>query len=286
MPLIQSKMERFTHKILVLSGKGGVGKSTLTTQLAYTLAEHMSQPLQVSVMDVDVCGPSVPRMLGVENERIHASSSGWQPVYARDTLAVVSAAFLLDRDDQAVIWRGPKKNGLIKQFLRDVEWPLEEDEMESILLVDTPPGTSDEHLSIAQLLKPSGNVYAVIVTTPQELALSDVRKEIDFCIKLKIPIVGVVENMATFVCPSCHAPSDIFPALTGGAQALCQSQNLFFLGSLPLDPRMGYCCDRGLSFLEENADTPAAVSLRHIAQSESVLHPLTYVALVSQLHQA
>jgi len=252
---------------MILSGKGGVGKSTLTTQLAYALSEHVADTVQVSVLDVDVCGPSVPRMLGVENERLHAASSGWQPVYARDGLSVVSAAFLLDRQDQAVIWRGPKKNGLIKQFLRDVDWVQDEDGREHVLLVDTPPGTSDEHLSLVQLLKPSSNVSALIVTTPQELALADVRKEIDFCRKVSIPIVGVVENMSTFVCPSCHKPSDIFPALTGGAAAMCEALNLPYLGTLPLDPRMGYCCDRGLSFIEENPDAPVAVSLLHIAQT-------------------
>ena len=138
-------------------------------------------------------------MLGVEEERLHATSDGWTPVYAGDNLAVVSIAFMLSSPDEAVIWRGPKKNGLIKQFLKDVAWgPLD------YLVVDTPPGTSDEHLSLAQYLKATRIDGAVVLTTPQELALLDVRKEITFCRKVGIPIIGVVENMAGFVCPNCH----------------------------------------------------------------------------------
>jgi Mrp family chromosome partitioning ATPase len=138
-------------------------------------------------------------MLGVEEERLHAASDGWTPVYASDNLAVVSIAFMLSSPDEAVIWRGPKKNGLIKQFLKDVSWgPLD------YLVVDTPPGTSDEHLSLAQYLKATGIDGAVVLTTPQEVALLDVRKEITFCRKVGIPLIGVVENMAGFVCPSCQ----------------------------------------------------------------------------------
>lgn len=163
------------HIVLVLSGKGGVGKSTFSAQLAFTLA---SRGASVGLLDVDICGPSVPRMLGLTGSRVHNSASGWSPVWLNENLGVMSVGFMLPEEDDAVIWRGPKKNGLIRQFLSDVEWG----ELD-FLIVDTPPGTSDEHISIAQLLKGSTNLAgAVVVTTPQEVALADVRKELSFCV--------------------------------------------------------------------------------------------------------
>lgn len=170
-------------------------------------------------------------------------------------LGVMSVGFMLENEDQAVIWRGPKKNGLIKQFLRDVEWGDLD-----YLVVDTPPGTSDEHLSIAQYL--SGVVSgAVIVTTPQEISLLDVRKEISFCRKLKIPILGVVENMAGFVCPNCKNESRIFKATTGGAEKMAHEMNVPFLGSIPIDPRLARACDEGKNFVAEFPDSPATKAI-------------------------
>ena len=142
--LIADKLKNVKHKILILSGKGGVGKSTLTAMLARALA--VDPDVNVGVLDIDLCGPSAPRIFGVLNEQVHQSGSGWSPVYVEDNLAVMSAGFLLPSEDSALIWRGPKKNGLIKQLLRDVDW----DHLD-YLLVDTPPGTSDEHLSIGNL---------------------------------------------------------------------------------------------------------------------------------------
>lgn len=196
-PLIQARMATVEHKLLILSGKGGVGKSTFTSMLAYAFAQ--SPATQVGVCDIDICGPSIPRMMGVENESIHSSSSGWSPVYVADNLGVMSIQFMLPNQDDAIIWRGPKKNGLIKQFLKDVEWGDLD-----FLLIDTPPGTSDEHLSINSYLKGSGVDGAVVVTTPQEVSLLDVRKEIDFCRKAEIKVLGIVENMSGFVCPNCE----------------------------------------------------------------------------------
>jgi Mrp family chromosome partitioning ATPase len=193
---INERMQSVQHKLLILSGKGGVGKSTVTSQLAFAFASDPE--CQVGVLDIDVCGPSIPRMLGLTTEKVHQSSYGWSPVYVDENLAVMSIGFMLPGEDEAVIWRGPKKNGMIKQFLRDVDWA----ELD-YLLVDTPPGTSDEHLSIVQYLKESGIDGAVLVTTPQEVSLQDVRKEITFCRKVGIPILGVVENMSGFVCPCC-----------------------------------------------------------------------------------
>jgi Mrp family chromosome partitioning ATPase len=195
--VIRERLTSVKRKILVLSGKGGVGKSTFTGQLAFALAADAD--LQVGVMDVDVCGPSIPRIMGVEGERVHQANTGWQPVYAADNLAVMSVGFLLRESTDAVIWRGPKKNGLIKQFMKDVDWG----ELD-YLLIDTPPGTSDEHLSLVQYLRESGIDGALVVTTPQEVALADVRKELNFCRKVGLRVLGVAENMAGFVCPNCR----------------------------------------------------------------------------------
>jgi Mrp family chromosome partitioning ATPase len=163
------------HKILVLSGKGGVGKSTVSAQLAFALA---AKGLEIGLLDVDICGPSIPQMLGLVGEEVHQSASGWSPVYIQDNLGVMSIGFMLPSNDDAIIWRGPRKNGLIKQFLTDVDWG----ELD-YLIIDTPPGTSDEHISIVQYLKATNVDGAIIVTTPQEVAMADVRKEINFCKK-------------------------------------------------------------------------------------------------------
>lgn len=164
--------------------------------------------------------------------------------------------FMLENEDAAVIWRGPKKNGLIKQFLKDVEWG----ELD-YLVVDTPPGTSDEHLSITQYLKGTGVDGAIIVTTPQEVSLLDVRKEINFCVKTGVPVLGVVENMAGFVCPKCTHESQIFKPSTGGAAKMAEEMKVPFLGSVPLDPRLARCCDEGKNFLREFPDSPATVAI-------------------------
>jgi Mrp family chromosome partitioning ATPase len=247
------------HKILVLSGKGGVGKSSFTAQLSFALSHD--EETQVGVMDIDICGPSIPKMFGLDGEQIHSSNSGWSPVYVTDNLGVMSIGFILQEADDAIIWRGPKKNGLIKQFLKDVDWGDLD-----YLVVDTPPGTSDEHLSVVQYLKESGITGAILITTPQEVALQDVRKEIDFCRKVKIPFIGVVENMAGFVCQNCDGKSDIFIASTGGARKLCEDEGLPFLGSVPLDPRIGMACDYGENFLEAFPDSPAVRQIYKIVE--------------------
>ncbi|EPQ31774.1 uncharacterized protein PFL1_01106 [Pseudozyma flocculosa PF-1] len=316
LPIIKERMSAVRRKILVMSGKGGVGKSTFTAQLGWAFASN--EDTQTAIMDIDICGPSIPTILGLSNQTIHATSSGWSPVYVSDNLCCMSVAFLLPSQTSAVIWRGPKKNGLIKQFLKDVDWTggLEEEEEEEeedegelqdrdarrgeddmritpapetnghaaatatapatltegdaaagapakqpvldYMLIDTPPGTSDEHLSIVGFLRESGIDGAVLLTTPQEVSLQDVRKEISFCRKMNVRILGVVENMAGFVCPACHGRSDIFHPSTGGAKALCEELGLNFLGSIPLDPRIGKCCDLGESFVDEYPDSPAS----------------------------
>jgi len=245
--------------VLVLSGKGGVGKSTFSAGLSWALSAD--EECQTGLMDIDICGPSIPLLMGVSNSTIHTSSSGWSPVYALDNLAVMSIGFLLPSSSDAVVWRGPKKNGLIKQFLKDVEWGHLD-----YMVVDTPPGTSDEHLSIVQYLKEAGIDGAVLVTTPQEVALQDVRKEIDFCRKVGIPILGLVENMCEFVCPKCHTSNEIFVPTTGGAEHLGKDLGIDVLGRIPIDPRIGMTCDKGRSFLDEYPDSPAASAYIDIVQ--------------------
>jgi len=170
---VAAKLSNVKHIILVLSGKGGVGKSTVSSQLAQTLA--MDDELNIGLLDIDICGPSAPRMMGLEGQEIHQSNEGWSPVYVEDNLAVMSVGFLLPSKNDAIIWRGPRKNGLIMQFLTDVVW----DSLD-YLIIDTPPGTSDEHISIIKYLKSANVAGAVVVTTPQEVALLDVRKELSF----------------------------------------------------------------------------------------------------------
>lgn len=249
-PLISARLQGIKHKILVLSGKGGVGKSTFTSLLARAFATNPDTT--VGIMDTDVCGPSIPKMMGCETETIHVSGEGWSPVWVMDNLGVMSIQFMLPNKDDAVIWRGPKKNGLIKQFLRDVEWG----EMD-FLLVDTPPGTSDEHLSVNTFLKESGIDGAVVVTTPQETSLLDVRKEIDFCRKAGIRILGLAENMSGYACKCGHV-NKVFMPTTGGGQALAEEVGIPFLGAVPLDPRIGIACDYGESYFDSFPDSPAS----------------------------
>ncbi|KAF2738931.1 cytosolic Fe-S cluster assembly factor NBP35 [Polyplosphaeria fusca] len=261
-PLITARLASVKHKILVLSGKGGVGKSTFSTMLSYAFAANPDST--IGLMDTDICGPSIPKMMGVEDETIHVTGSGWSPVWAEcanGNLGVMSVQFMLPGKDDAVIWRGPKKNGLIKKFLMDVEWG----ELD-YLVVDTPPGTSDEHLSVNSFLKASGVDGAVLVSTPQEVSLLDVRKEIDFCRKAGIRILGIVENMSGFVCPGCKHESQIFRPSTGGASRLAKDENIPFLGRVPLDPRIGMACDHGESFLDAYPDSPACTAIRGVVK--------------------
>ncbi|KAI5868376.1 nucleotide-binding protein [Durotheca rogersii] len=258
-PLISQRLAGVRHKILVLSGKGGVGKSTFTSLLAHAFATN--DDMTIGIMDTDICGPSIPKMMGVEEETIHISNTGWSPVWVTDNLGVMSIQFMLPNRDDAIIWRGPKKNGLIKQFLKEVEWG----DMD-FLLVDTPPGTSDEHLSVNSFLKESGIDGAVMLTTPQEVALLDVRKEIDFCRKAGIRVLGLVENMSGFVCPKCTHESQIFKATTGGGAALAKEMGIPFLGEVPLDPRIGMACDYGESFFQSYPDSPACKALKAVVR--------------------
>ncbi|KAJ1367816.1 Cytosolic Fe-S cluster assembly factor nubp1 [Parelaphostrongylus tenuis] len=243
--VIQDRFSSIKHKILILSGKGGVGKSTVTTNLARALANDASK--QVAILDVDICGPSQPRMLGVEQEEVHDSASGWTPVSVRENLTLMSIAFLLGNKNDAVIWRGARKNGMIKQFLRDVDW--------------------------GEFLLQAGSLDgAVIVTTPQEVSLLDVRKEVSFCRKTKVPILGVVENMAKFVCPHCNHASILFPSTTGGAATMCDEGKIDLLAQLPLEPALAQALDNGEDFFEKYPDSAMTKAFLELAKNlESIL---------------
>lgn len=289
---IAERMATVKHKILVLSGKGGVGKSTFSAQLSFALA---GMDYQVGLLDIDICGPSIPKMLGLEGQDIHQSSLGWSPVYLESNLGVMSIGFMLPNPDEAVIWRGPRKNGLIKQFLKDVDWG----ELD-YLVVDAPPGTSDEHISISQYLLATGIDGAVIVTTPQEVSLIDVRKEINFCKKVGIHVLGVVENMSGLrQCVSNfrfmklsengneadvtewalayireHAPellaldicTDIFDSSRGGASKMCKDMGVPFLGKVPMDPELCRAAEEGRPCFEDKKCTASALALKRIVE--------------------
>jgi Mrp family chromosome partitioning ATPase len=251
-PEIAARFAEIKHTVLVLSGKGGVGKSTFSAQLAFALA---ARDFQVGLLDVDICGPSIPHMLGLDGEEIHQSNMGWQPVYVQDNLGVMSIAFMLPNRDDAVIWRGVRKNGLIKQFLKDTCWG----ELD-FLIIDSPPGTSDEHISLAQYLKKATSVDgALIVTTPQEVSLLDVRKEINFCAKTKIPVLGVVENMSGFSCPNCSHCTDVFFPSSGGAEKMCADMSVPFLGKVPMDPELSHAGETGVSLFDSGDSNGKAV---------------------------
>nr|XP_019933454.2 cytosolic Fe-S cluster assembly factor NUBP2 homolog [Aedes albopictus] len=254
-------LEKVKHIILVLSGKGGVGKSTVSTQLALTLSESK---FKVGLLDIDLCGPSVPYLLGLEEHDVHQCEEGWVPVYtsAEKNLAVMSIGFLLKNRTDAVIWRGPKKTAMIKQFLEDVAW-----EDLDYLIIDTPPGTSDEHITVMECLKAVNADGAIIVTTPQEMALEDVRKEITFCKKTGINIIGIVENMSGFVCPNCSECTNIFSS--GGGVALAELAKVPHLGTLPIDPRVGALAGSGKACVKELPDCTTSKVLQSIADTIS-----------------
>ncbi|KAH3663417.1 hypothetical protein WICMUC_005943 [Wickerhamomyces mucosus] len=215
--------------ILILSGKGGVGKSSVTTQLSLSLA---LQGAKVGVLDIDLTGPSIPRIFHVENSKIIQSSNGWLPVSTINNIKLISIGFLIKNRGDSIIWRGAKKSSMIKQFINDVNWGGLD-----YLLIDTPPGTSDEHISIIEELSQYTEkiLGGIIVTTPQQVSIEDVKKEINFCKLVKLPILGLVENMNGYICPHCKECTNIFSSK--GGENLCYELNLKYLGRLPIDPK-------------------------------------------------
>ena len=292
-------LDNVTNVVLVLSGKGGVGKSSVTLQLALSLTQ---QGHNVGILDIDLTGPSIPRLLGLENAKIKQAPGGWLPVevhsavptsstdqvsptqngvtkhtagtgsakQSRGSLHALSLAFLLPSRSSAVIWRGPKKTAMIRQFVSDVLWPPNTD----YLLIDTPPGTSDEHIAIVEelhkvappssistlsaaingngLSNGNGNTIntvvphlagAVVVTTPQAVSTSDVRKELNFCTKTSVPVLGVIENMSGYMCPCCGEITNIFSE--GGGKVMAEETGVRFLGSVPVDQSFGELVEGG-----------------------------------------
>lgn len=241
------RLSRIKHKILVLSGKGGVGKSTVAVNLAVALA---MEGWKTGLLDVDFHGPSVPMLLHLKEELFKAADGdGMLPVESSYGIKVVSLGFALGNSDEAVIWRGPMKMGVIKQLLTDVQWG----ELD-YLIVDFPPGTGDEPLSVAQLIPESDG--AVIVTTPQDLSLQDVRKSINFCRQLKIPVLGVIENMSGLVCPHCKKMIEVFKS--GGGEAMAKEMGVPFLGRIPMDPQIVEGSDEGKPFVYHHRETESA----------------------------
>jgi Mrp family chromosome partitioning ATPase/predicted Fe-Mo cluster-binding NifX family protein len=244
-------MENIKHKILVLSGKGGVGKSSIAVNLAVWLS---TQGKKVGLLDIDIHGPSIPKLLNLEDRGVLPEGDKIKPILYGDTMKIMSIGFLLAKQSDALIWRGPMKHNVIKQFVTDVSWGNLD-----YLVVDCPPGTGDEPLSMVQLL---GNADgAVIVTTPQQLSVVDVKKCITFCRQLNLPILGVIENMSGFVCPHCKNQTDIFKG--GGGRQMAEEFNVPFLGSIPIDPVMVSACDSGEPFIRFDNQSPAAQALKH-----------------------
>ena len=250
---LQSRLCRIRHKIVVLSGKGGVGKSTVAVNIATAL---MMAGKRVGLLDVDIHGPSIPTMLGLEGRKPDGSKDGMFPIDL-DGLKVMSLGFLLESPDDAVIWRGPLKMGVIKQFLRDVVWGDLD-----YLIIDSPPGTGDEPLSVCQLIGTLDG--AVVVTTPQKVAAVDVRKSITFCRQMHLPVLGVVENMSGFVCPKCGEVTQILRS--GGGRRMAEDMGVRFLGAIPMDPNIAEACDNGQAFVRQYASSPTAVLMQEIIQ--------------------
>lgn len=250
---LQENMQRIKHKVIVMSGKGGVGKSTVCVNLAYYAA---LQGYKVGLVDVDIHGPSVAKMTGIEGKRIMSDADGKVlPIEAHANFHVISIASMLESPDDPIIWRGPAKMGAIKQFLADVEWP----ELD-ILFVDCPPGTGDEPLSVIQLI---GDVTgAVIVTTPQQVSLLDVRKSINFAKKLSLPVLGIVENMSGFVCPHCDEEIDIFKK--NGASDTAKDFGIEVLGNIPIDSNVVTASDDGKPFVYHYSKTKAGEAMNAI----------------------
>jgi Mrp family chromosome partitioning ATPase len=235
---IAERMTSIKHRLIVISGKGGVGKTTVATNLAITLSKR---GFEVGLMDVDLHGPNVPKMLGIESEHLSIDPATKEiiPVLIPPRLKVMSIGFLISTKDSPVIWRGPLKMKAIKQFLSQVKWGNLD-----YFIVDSPPGTGDEPLSTAQLFPLDG---AIVVTTPQEVALLDSRKAVNFARELKVPIIGIIENMGGFTCPYCGKEINLFKV--GGGEKSAKEMGVPFLGRIPIDPKMVEAGDSGNPFV-------------------------------------
>jgi len=253
---LRARMSKVKHKVAVISGKGGVGKSTVTVNLAIAFAMH-GHADKVGILDADIHGPSVPKMLGLTGHRLQAGPPGIFPAFGPLGIKVVSMDFLLPDENAPVIWRGPLKMTAIRQFLSDIVWG----ELD-LLLIDLPPGTGDEPLSVAQLLPEMDGV--IIVTIPSEVSQIVVKKAVTFARRLGMPIIGIIENMSGFVCPNCGAKIDIFQS--GGGTKIANELSIPFLGNIPIDQKICEDADKGMPFIVEHANSPASKAFLEIVE--------------------
>ncbi|MGA3083631.1 MAG: Mrp/NBP35 family ATP-binding protein [Thermodesulfobacteriota bacterium] len=248
---IRENMALIKNKLLVLSGKGGVGKSTVAVHLAVALS---NRGFLTGLLDVDFHGPSIPKMMGLSSQKVTAEGGFLKPIAFNENLRVISMASILGDQDTAVIWRGPRKGGAIRQLLGDVLWgPLD------FLVIDAPPGTGDEPLSIAQSIP---DVRAIVVTTPQQVAIEDVRRSLRFLDKVSLPIVGVIENMSGLICPHCRQEIDLFKY--GGGEALAREWRVPFLGRIPIDPDLVSEADAGRPYFQGHEDSAVVLAINRI----------------------
>jgi Mrp family chromosome partitioning ATPase len=255
---VKSALDRIKYKYIVMSGKGGVGKTSTTVNLSLALADLGHK---VGVMDVDLHGPDVPRMLGLSGMLDLGVNRKLNPIAYSKNLSVVSIESLTPTKDEAIIWRGPVKYSAIQQFIGDVEWGNLD-----YLLIDAPPGTGDEPLTVAQTIP---DAKAIIVTTPQEVSLADVRKSINFCKTVNMEIFGLIENMSGFACPHCQSVIELFGS--GGGERTANAANISFLGKIPFDQEMVACGDAGVSFHQLHKDSPVSEGFTAVAEKMAKL---------------
>ena len=251
---IKQRMSKIKHKIAIISGKGGVGKSLVTVNLATGLARN-GRKGKIAILDADLTGPCIPKMMGLKGRKLDLGPAGIQPSLGPEDIGVVSMDFLLPSDNAPVIWRGPLKMGAIRQFLEEVNWG----DMD-YLLVDLPPGTGDESLNILQLLPEMDGV--VIVTIPSEVSQAVVKKAVTFARKMNVPILGIVENMSGMPCPHCGEIIEVFSR--GGGAKVSKEMDVELLGSIPLDPQVAADSDEGIPFIVKHPDSPAAKAFTQI----------------------
>jgi Mrp family chromosome partitioning ATPase len=251
---VAETLAKIKNRLLVFSGKGGVGKSTVSANLALAFAK---KGLKVGLLDVDIHGPNLAKMLGVEDKKLDISPAGIKPVIAQGNLKLVSMSFFLQDPNLPVIWRGPMKMKAIQQFLGDVDWG----ELDW-LIIDSPPGTGDEPLSVAQLIPATG---AIVVTTPQEVSLMDSRKAVVFAHKLNLRVVGIIENMSGMVCPHCGKKINLFKE--GGGEKAAREMGIPFLGRIPFDPEIVISGDEGKPFISHQTGSEASRSMTEIVEA-------------------
>jgi Mrp family chromosome partitioning ATPase len=258
MAAVQHSLSKIKNKFIVMSGKGGVGKTSTSVNLSIALA---NQGFKVGLMDVDLHGPDIPRMLGLKGDLGISAEKKLEPLKYSDNLKAISVEALTPSKDNAIIWRGPIKYSAIQQFIADVQWGDLD-----YLLIDAPPGTGDEPLTVAQTIK---DAKAIIVTTPQEVSLADVRKSINFCKTVNMEVFGLIENMSGFSCPHCGETLDIFGS--GGGERTAKAMQVPFLGYIPFDRNVVLCGDSGQSLYDTHRDTPVAQAFFKVAQKLAAL---------------